>query len=218
MLKPPKLSRRSAALKADSERSKTVIHNEIEQWEQTQAEIAIRRWLYSIGMWAPDAERALRSAQDMLPGQLNAEQIDQVLRSEVIGRIGCSVAGQIYVVPVFYAYDGTYVYGHSNEGMKIRMLRAKPSVCFEVDHVESLVKWQSVIAWGQFEELQGEQAEMAEQLLVQRVKPLLAPAIGQPAGQASQPVGPSDDPAEQRAIIYRIALTERTGRSSAGAE
>ncbi|HEU5103924.1 MAG TPA: pyridoxamine 5'-phosphate oxidase family protein [Roseiflexaceae bacterium] len=192
-----------------------MIHDEIEQWEHTQAELAIRRWLYSIGMWAPEAERAAQSAPGVQPAQLSAEQIDQLLRSEVVGRIGCSVAGEIYVVPVFYAYDGTYIYGHSNEGMKIRMLRAKPKVCFEVDHVDSLVKWQSVIAWGQFEELQGEQAEQAERLLIQRVKPLLADALGQPH-RVSGPADPGGDPTEGRAIVFRIALTERTGRATTG--
>jgi uncharacterized protein len=128
------------------------------------------------------------------------------------------VAGQVYVVPVFYAYDGTHIYGRSNEGMKIRMLRAKPRVCFEVDHVESLVDWQSVIAWGQFEELDGEQAEQAEQLLLQRAKPLLADAIGQAPYCRSEPASPSDDPTAERAIVYRIVLTERTGRAASGPE
>jgi nitroimidazol reductase NimA-like FMN-containing flavoprotein (pyridoxamine 5'-phosphate oxidase superfamily) len=190
-----------------------MIQDEIEQWEHTQAELAIRRWLYSIGMWAPEAERAARSAQ-ALPGQLSAEQIDQVLRSEVVGRIGCSLAGQVYVVPVFYAYDGTYIYGHSNEGMKINMLRAKPKICFEVDHVESLVNWQSVIAWGTFEELEGEQAVWAEQLLIERVKPLLAERLAQPPGQPIDSGSLGDDPTAGRAIVYRIALTERTGRAA----
>ena len=188
-------------------------HDEIEQWEQTQAELAIRRWLYSIGQWAPEAERAKRAAQTVPRGQLDAEQIDQLLRSELVGRIGCCAAGQTYIVPVFYAYDGIYIYGHSNEGMLIGMLRANPEVCFEVDHVESLVNWQSVIAWGRFEELEGEQADLAEQLLVQRVKPILAAAIGQPQRQSSESDNLSDNTAEQRAIVYRIALTERTGRS-----
>jgi uncharacterized protein len=195
-----------------------VTHNEIEQWEHTQAEIAIRRWLYSIGQWAPDVERAARSAPAILPGQLDAEQIDQVLRTELVGRIGCCAAGQIYIVPMFYAYDGTYIYGHSNEGMKLRMLRASPQVCFEVDHVEGLDNWQSVIAWGRFEELAGAQAEQAEQLLVQRVKPLLTTAISQSARASSRSGSLSDDPAAGRAIIYRIALTERTGRSAIDAQ
>jgi nitroimidazol reductase NimA-like FMN-containing flavoprotein (pyridoxamine 5'-phosphate oxidase superfamily) len=185
---------------------------DIEQWEQTQAEIAIRRWLYSIGQWVPEAERAARSAETAPPGALDAEQIDQVLRSEVVGRIGCHAAGQTYVVPVFYAYDGTYIYGHSSEGMKLRMLRANPEVCFEVDHVESLIDWRSVIVWGRFEELEGEQANLAEQLLIERMKPLLAGATNQMAHQPSQPGGQGADAAEQRAVVYRIALAERTGR------
>jgi len=39
-------------------------------------------------------------------GVLSDEQIDQVLRSEVVGRIGCHDAGRPYVVPITYAYDG----------------------------------------------------------------------------------------------------------------
>jgi nitroimidazol reductase NimA-like FMN-containing flavoprotein (pyridoxamine 5'-phosphate oxidase superfamily) len=195
------------------ERRRTMPYHDIEQWEQTQAEIAIRRWLYSIGQWAPDVERAARAAETEAPGALDAVQIDLVLRSEVVGRIGCHAEGQTYVVPVFYTYDGTYIYGHSSEGMKIRMLRANPEVCFEVDHVESLTNWQSVIAWGRFEELEGEQANLAEQLLIQRMKPLLAAAIEQLARQPGENGSLGADTTEQRAVVYRIALAERTGRS-----
>jgi hypothetical protein len=76
-------------------------YDEIEQWEQTQAEIAIRRWLYSIGQWAPQADRAARFAQIVPRGQLITEQIDKLLRSKLVGPIGCCAAGQTYVVPVF---------------------------------------------------------------------------------------------------------------------
>jgi nitroimidazol reductase NimA-like FMN-containing flavoprotein (pyridoxamine 5'-phosphate oxidase superfamily) len=110
--------------------------------------------LYSIGQWAPQADRAARFAQTVPRGQLITEQIDKLLRSKLVGRIGCCAAGQTYVVPVFYAYDGTYVYDYFNEGMMIGMLRANPEICFEVDDVESLVNWQSVLAWGRFEDWQ----------------------------------------------------------------
>ena len=39
-------------------------------------------------------------------GELNEEQIEQMLRGETVGRIGCHSSEQIYVVPVTYAYDG----------------------------------------------------------------------------------------------------------------
>lgn len=186
--------------------------NTIEQWEHTQAELAIRRWLVSIGQWAPGAEFARPPEDTSIPGALSDEQIDQVLRSAVVGRIGCHADGKTYVVPVVYVYDGSAIYGHSNEGLKLRMLRANPAVCFEVDHVERLSNWQSVIVWGQFEELQGEEADRAEQLLVERLKPMLADQIDQ-LSQPQAPVGgPDIDLLVRRAVVYRIIVTERTGR------
>ena len=46
-------------------------------------------------------------------GELDAEQIEELLRAEVLGRIGCHADGRTYVVPVTFAYDGECVYGHS---------------------------------------------------------------------------------------------------------
>ena len=39
-------------------------------------------------------------------GELDDEQIDQVLRAENIGRLGCIANGWPYVVPIAYVYDG----------------------------------------------------------------------------------------------------------------
>jgi nitroimidazol reductase NimA-like FMN-containing flavoprotein (pyridoxamine 5'-phosphate oxidase superfamily) len=186
--------------------------NTIEQWEHTQAELAIRRWLISIGQWAPGAEFAPSPEDTTIPGALSDEQIDHVLRSEVVGRIGCHADGKTYVVPVVYAYDGSALYGHSNEGLKLHMLRANPAVCFEVDHVESLTNWQSVIVWGQFEELHDEDADRAEQLLVERLKPLLAGQIDQLAQSPAHVTSPDAGLLVRRAVVYRIVLAERTGR------
>ena len=35
------------------------------------------------------------------------------------------------------------------------MMRENPWVCVEVDHMDNLANWRSVIAWGRFEELGG---------------------------------------------------------------
>jgi nitroimidazol reductase NimA-like FMN-containing flavoprotein (pyridoxamine 5'-phosphate oxidase superfamily) len=182
----------------------------IEHWQQTQAELEIRRWLSKIGLWAPGAERyGWRPHDTEPPAALTAEQIDQVLRSEVVGRIGCHADDKTYVVPLAYVYDGQYIYGHTGDGMKLRMLRANPNVCFEVDHVVSLTNWQSVIAWGRFEELHGEEADRAVRLLAERIRSLVADNKRPVADVAAR--GEAMD--EQRPVVYRISLTERTGRS-----
>jgi nitroimidazol reductase NimA-like FMN-containing flavoprotein (pyridoxamine 5'-phosphate oxidase superfamily) len=185
----------------------------IEQWEQTQAEIAIRLWLSSIGLWTPGAERfGIQQEQDMLPAALDEEQIDEVLRSEGVGRIGCYADGKVYVVPIAYAYDGRSIYAHSGEGLKLRMLRANPAVCFEVDHIESLTNWQSVIAWGRFEELHGAEADQAMLRLAERLKSLVADTQVQPPPSQGGAEHQSSVAAEPRPVVYRIVLTERTGR------
>src|SRR5690349_3689996 len=98
-------------------------------------------------------------------GELTEQEIDLVLRNQRVGRIGCHADGVTYVVPVGYAYDGMAVYVLSAEGMKLNMMRANPRVCFEVEQVEHWANWQSVIAWGNFEELTDDDAESAMRLL-----------------------------------------------------
>ena len=111
-------------------------------------------------------------------GELSAARIERLLRSEVVGRIGCHAGGRTYVVPVTYAYQAGSVYGHTAEGLKVRMMRSNPDVCFEVDRIENLANWESVIARGRFEELRGEEAVRAMDLLIERLRPLTAGAAG----------------------------------------
>lgn len=142
-------------------------------------------------------------------GELNHDQVEQFLHQEVIGRIGCHHEGRTYVVPVTYAYDGEAVYAHSAEGLKLSMMRANPEVCFEVDHLQDLGNWQSVIARGRFEELEGPAAEQGLQKLFARVQPLMPADTGGPAH------GSMDHRAAtgMKALhIFRIVLRERTGR------
>ena len=54
------------------------------------------------------------------------------------------------------------------------MMRENPEVCFEVEQVDNLASWRSVIAWGTYEELHGSEAKKAMGLLVERVMPLMA--------------------------------------------
>ena len=137
-------------------------------------------------------------------GELTPEEIDEVLRTETIGRIGCYAYGRPYVVPITYAYDGVAVYAHSREGLKLRAMRSNPGVCFEVDRMESLSEWSSVIAMGTFSELKEREADLAMQLLRRRFAPLVASATSQPDGLHHTSGMPWS--------VFRILLGERTGR------
>jgi nitroimidazol reductase NimA-like FMN-containing flavoprotein (pyridoxamine 5'-phosphate oxidase superfamily) len=144
-------------------------------------------------------------------GTLSKTQIDQVLKSQVIGRIGCSADGRVFVVPITYAYDGTYVYGHSKEGLKIEMMRKNPKVCFEVDVMDNMTNWRSVILLGEYEELIGAASqERGMKILTDRLMPLVSSETLSP--QEHHSMRPQIVQKEKKAIVYRIKISEMTGR------
>lgn len=144
-------------------------------------------------------------------GQLSTSEIESVLANNVVGRLGMQANGKVYIVPVTYVYDRGTVYGHTTEGLKVELLRKNAHCCFEVDEIKTIANWQSVIAWGRFEELQGEEAARALDIISIRLLPLVpgetshASRMGPTAsGRTSTQLGNS--------IVYRIVLTEKTGR------
>jgi nitroimidazol reductase NimA-like FMN-containing flavoprotein (pyridoxamine 5'-phosphate oxidase superfamily) len=143
-------------------------------------------------------------------GTLTAIQIDELLHTEVVARLGCHAQGRTYVVPVTYVYDGSALFVQSADGMKVRMMQLNPQVCVEVDHIDDLANWRSVIAWGRFESLSGTDATAALVRLRARLQPLTVsettPATQPPAGGETLHRG------NGHASIYRIHLLEKTGR------
>lgn len=145
-------------------------------------------------------------------GELDEEQIDQLLRSEAVGRLGCHGGDLIYVVPVTYVYDGENIYGHMDEGLKHRLMLANPNVCFEVDHIENIANWRSVIVWGAYEELRGEEADKVVLLLKQRFLPLIDSKSAEAPQGLSGYVDYRIHTALRHGLIYRINVTKKTGR------
>ena len=92
------------------------------------------------------------------------------------------------------------------------MARANPRVCFEVDLVDNMANWRSVIAWGRFEELQGPAAGAAMQRLMSRFLPLMTSESAQPSHGLGDVAQHRADTAGRKAVIYRIVLDEKTGR------
>jgi uncharacterized protein len=146
-------------------------------------------------------------------GQLDDSEIDSLLQSEVVGRLACHAGGHTYVVPITYAYSGGIIFAHSTEGRKLQMMRENPDVCFEVDRVDDLTHWRSVIAWGRFEELKGVDADHAMAQILTKTLPLAAAQHGDAS------LTPKTITHQYRArteglpaVAFCIRITERSGR------
>ena len=143
-------------------------------------------------------------------GKLNEIQIDKILTSQVLGRMACTDGKQPYVVPVTYTYDGKYIYGQSNEGMKMKILRKNPNVCFEVDMMTDMRNWKSVIVYGKFEELKNKAAEKAREILFGNVFPLMTSSTIHTFGHDEN--DNVDDSTRVKYVMYRIKVKKVTGR------
>jgi uncharacterized protein len=143
-------------------------------------------------------------------GELNETQIRNILTSQVVGRIGCTDGKQPYIVPVTFTYDGEYIYGQTNEGTKLNMLRKNKNVCFEVDVMTDMRNWQSVIVYGKFEELKNKAAEKAREILFGRVFTLMTSSTIH--AHEHEATGKVDDSTRVKHVMYRIKIKKITGR------
>lgn len=142
-------------------------------------------------------------------GILSSAEVENMLHEEHIVRIGCHSNGHTYVVPVMYWYDGEAVVGYSPEGRKIIIMRENPNVCVEIDRVDDLVTWRSVIASGKYHELSGPAADTALSHLQAHLRPMLPNALATPGHGLDEHTRALN---RKRTVVFRIVLGHKSGR------
>lgn len=132
---------------------------------------------------------------------LNNEEARKVLQSARIGRLGCIVNGEPYIVPIGYSFEDDSLYSHSLPGTKINALRENPRACVQVDEIESDLIWRSALAFGEFQEITKphERSEILSKLL--RRFPMLTPVEAVITDDGSSP----------GVIVFRIKIDRVTG-------
>lgn len=131
----------------------------------------------------------------------------QALQQATVGRLACASDNQPYVVPIYFAVDGEYVYAFTTLGQKIEWMRTNPRVCLEIDERISHNRWLSVIVFGRYEELpdlpEHEAVRLKAHELLRKNVMWWEPAF---VGAAHRGVPHSETP-----IFYRIKINRMTG-------
>lgn len=133
--------------------------------------------------------------------RLNEIESRNLLAGAHVGRLGCIVNGEPYVVPINYIFADNSIYSHSLPGLKISALRENPKACLQVDEVANDLQWRSVLVFGEYEEIvrPSERSEILNKML-QRF-PMLTPVESAIA----------DDGGAPPVIVYRIKIDRITG-------
>lgn len=132
---------------------------------------------------------------------LSQDKSRQLLLKGHLGRLGCISDGEPYVVPVNYLFDGESALIHSLPGRKIVAMRANPRVCLQVDEMENGFGWQSVLAFGTYQEIDNrDEREQAMGRLLASF-PHLTPVESVITSDAGAP----------EPIVFRIRIDRVTG-------
>jgi nitroimidazol reductase NimA-like FMN-containing flavoprotein (pyridoxamine 5'-phosphate oxidase superfamily) len=143
---------------------------------------------------------------------LSEARIEEVLQHQLLGHLGCHTDNITYVVPICYAYENNYIYGRTYDGMKLEMIRKNPTVCFQVEYIENILKWESVVCWGAFEELTDvTRRNNAIKILKDRILVSMEGNMLQHSAYWPFSIHDSDNRNE---IIFSIHLSKKTGRLS----
>jgi uncharacterized protein len=146
--------------------------------------------------------------------ELNRTEIESVLKHRIYGHLGCHSNGVTYVVPICYAYKNERIFGRTSEGLKLKLLRENPNVCFQVENVDSMLKWQSVVCWGEFKELTNKDTQLqAISVLQDRVWASVERSLEQ---SSYWPFDLSEN--KERGVLFCIELKLMTGRSFSSGE
>lgn len=144
-------------------------------------------------------------------GELNEMQINHFLLSQSVGRIACTDRDVPYIVPVTYIFDGNAIICQSKKGRKLDIMRKNPNVCFEVDSMQNMANWQSVIINGTFKELKAEEATEARDYLFNHLWPFLTSTTIHPHEHESA-LASVDDSNRIKPVMFIIIIKKKTGR------
>jgi nitroimidazol reductase NimA-like FMN-containing flavoprotein (pyridoxamine 5'-phosphate oxidase superfamily) len=142
---------------------------------------------------------------------LTSREAELILARNHVGRLAFIRSNRLTITPVHYVYEGGWLYGRTSAGQKIADLSANAynwwPVVFEVDEVEGLFSWRSVVVHGGFSvvEANASAARRIEWQHAIELLRMLLPTTLTP-----------DDPVPDRTIIFRISASDTTGREAVG--
>ena len=131
---------------------------------------------------------------------LSDTECRELLARNNMGRIAYQIHEHVNILPLGYVYHGEWLACRTQEGSKVSVLRHSPYVAFEVDEVEGLFDWKSVVVQGSWYE---------EDLPTEGREETLA-ALRSVAPDVLTP----DDPTPFRDVLFRIHIREITGRAA----
>ena len=136
---------------------------------------------------------------------LAATECEQILSRNHVARIAYSFHDRVDIEPVHYVYDRGSMFGRTSAGSKLTTLTHNHWMAAEVDEVDGLFDWRSVVVHGSLYTVSPD-VPGAEATAWARGIELLRTLIPE--------TGTADDPVRFRSIVFEVRIDEMTGRQA----
>jgi nitroimidazol reductase NimA-like FMN-containing flavoprotein (pyridoxamine 5'-phosphate oxidase superfamily) len=128
-----------------------------------------------------------------------------LLESQHVGRIAFTFRDRVDIEPIHYVCKDRRIWGRTQLGSKVEVLAHHPWVAFEVDKVDALFTWQSVVVRGrvEFPDPEGSARDRGQY------------AAGVAAFRELVPEAfTHDDPTPDRDLVFVLPVLELEGRAA----
>jgi nitroimidazol reductase NimA-like FMN-containing flavoprotein (pyridoxamine 5'-phosphate oxidase superfamily) len=137
---------------------------------------------------------------------LDRDECIAILARNHVGRIAYAWRTHVDIEPLHYVYHDGWLHGRTSYGAKLDAIGTTWwPVAFEVDEVEGLFRWRSVVVHGGFYTVVDDGVEVhAEEwrTTVELLRTLIPETFAE------------DDPVAFRTVVFRMAVQEVTGREA----
>lgn len=142
---------------------------------------------------------------------MDRTEIDAIVRSCQVCRVGLADGAEPYIVPMSFGYDGECFYFHcAQAGRKLDILRRNSRVCVELDEVVRMVEAENACGWSmRYRSVMGAGvAEVIEEAEAKRA------GLAVIMAQYSDQVPSFTDAAVERVCVFRVRPDWLTGKQS----
>lgn len=135
-----------------------------------------------------------------------------VLGNNHIARIGYIFGQSPFIIPITYYHDREEkcIISYSGEGHKIEAMRRYDIIALQVDEIESVQQWKSVLVQGRFEEMEGSDAKYYLHRFANGVNEVLSKK-NKKVPKFIQDFSSKID-ARGMPVVYRMVISEITGK------
>lgn len=145
---------------------------------------------------------------------LQTKEVITLLNNNYIGHLAFIDNGRPYTIPITYYYDQKdAILAYAGEGHKIEAMRQNTNVSLQVEEVNDVDNWQSVLVHGVYEEVEGAEAKYLLHEFAEGVKSV----INQKENKSPQFISEftCDVYATGITVVYKIKIQKMTGKKMA---